>query len=125
MPGRSARPGTRPSQRVEANAAEEKARRANTYHAELRLLWVFIALSLPLLVEMLSMFGQAHSELLPRWLQLALALQLLANHTKVCVRSAIRSGNGEAVIDELMAAVKRFGRQCANSHAIVTSSGRN
>jgi DNA-binding FrmR family transcriptional regulator len=40
----------------------------------------------------------------------ALALQLLANHTRGCVRSAIRSGNGEAAIDELMAVVKRFGR---------------
>jgi DNA-binding FrmR family transcriptional regulator len=40
----------------------------------------------------------------------ALALQLLANHTKGCVRSAIRSGNGEAAIDELMRVVKRFGR---------------
>ncbi len=39
----------------------------------------------------------------------ALALQLLANHTKGCVRSAIRSGNGEAAIDELMPVVKRFG----------------
>ena len=40
----------------------------------------------------------------------ALALQLLENHTKGCVRSAIRSGNGEAAIDELMTVVKRFGR---------------
>jgi DNA-binding FrmR family transcriptional regulator len=40
----------------------------------------------------------------------ALALQLLANHTKGCVGSAIRSGNGDAAIDELMSVVKRFGR---------------
>jgi len=40
----------------------------------------------------------------------ALALQLLENHTKGCVRSAIRSGNGEGAIDELMSVVKRFGR---------------
>ena len=40
----------------------------------------------------------------------ALALQLLANHTKGCVRSAIRSGNGEDAIDELMTVVRRFGR---------------
>ncbi len=58
---------------VEAGAAEEKARRAARYAAELRLLWVSIALSLPLVVEMFSMFGQGHAELLPRWLQLALA----------------------------------------------------
>jgi len=40
----------------------------------------------------------------------ALALQLLESHTKGCVRSAIRSGKGEAAIDELMTVVKRFGR---------------
>jgi Cu+-exporting ATPase len=61
------------SERVEANAEEDKARRAAAYRAELRLLWIAIALSLPLVAQMLSMFGQAHGELLPRWLQLALA----------------------------------------------------
>ena len=40
----------------------------------------------------------------------ALAMQLLANHTKGCVRSAIQSGDGEAAVDELMNVVKRFGR---------------
>ena len=40
----------------------------------------------------------------------ALAMQLLESHTKGCVRSAIRSGNGDAAIDELMTVVKRFGR---------------
>ncbi|MHB8666905.1 MAG: heavy metal translocating P-type ATPase [Burkholderiales bacterium] len=65
--------GYEASERVEANAAQEKARRAAAYRAELRLLWVSIALSLPLLAQMFSMFGQAHAELLPRWLQLALA----------------------------------------------------
>ena len=39
----------------------------------------------------------------------ALALQLLANHTKGCVRSEVRCGNGKAAIGELMIAVKRFG----------------
>jgi len=39
----------------------------------------------------------------------ALAMQLLESHTKGCVRSAIRSGDGEAAVDELMAVVKRFG----------------
>jgi Cu+-exporting ATPase len=67
------RAGYEASERVEANAEEEKARRAAAYRAELRLLWVSIALSLPLLAGMLSMFGDAHTELLPRWLQLALA----------------------------------------------------
>ena len=40
----------------------------------------------------------------------ALALQLLESHTKGCVRSAIRSGDGDAAIDELLTVVKRFGR---------------
>ncbi len=65
--------GYEASERVEANADEEKARRAEAYHAQLRLLWISIALSLPLLAGMLSMLGDAHGELLPRWLQLALA----------------------------------------------------
>jgi len=65
--------GYEASERVEANAAGEKARRAVAYHAELRLLWLSIGLSLPLLLGMFSMFGQAHDEFLPRWLQLALA----------------------------------------------------
>ena len=65
--------GYEASERVEANTAEEKARRAEAYRAELRLFWVSVALSLPLLLQMFSMFGQEHSELLPRWLQLALA----------------------------------------------------
>ena len=38
----------------------------------------------------------------------ALAVQLLENHTKGCVRSALRSGDGEAAVDELMAVLKRF-----------------
>ena len=65
--------GYEASERVEANAAEEKARRAGLYRAELRLFWISVALSLPLLAQMFSMFGSLHSELLPRWLQLALA----------------------------------------------------
>lgn len=40
----------------------------------------------------------------------ALAMQLLENHTKGCVSSALRSGNGAEAIDELMAVVKRFSR---------------
>ena len=73
LAGAMRKAGYEASERVEANAAEEKARRADAYRAELRLLWVSIALSLPLVVEMFSMFGQAHTELLPRWLQFALA----------------------------------------------------
>lgn len=61
------------SERVEANAEEEKARRAAVFRGEMRLFWIAVALSLPLVVQMFSMFGLAHGELVPRWLQLALA----------------------------------------------------
>lgn len=40
----------------------------------------------------------------------ALAMQLLSSHTKGCVRSAIRSGDGEAAVDELMGLVKHIAR---------------
>ena len=40
----------------------------------------------------------------------AFAIQLLENHTNGCVRAAIKSGDGEAAVDELMAVGKRFGR---------------
>jgi len=40
----------------------------------------------------------------------ALAMQLFANHTKGCVRSAVQSGDGQAAVDELMNVVKRFVR---------------
>ena len=40
----------------------------------------------------------------------ALAMQLLASHTNGCVRSAIKSGDGVAAVDELMDLVKRFAR---------------
>ncbi len=65
--------GYEASERVEAGAEEEKARRAAAFRAELRLFWISVALSLPLLAGMLSMFSPGHAELLPRWLQLALA----------------------------------------------------
>ncbi len=66
--------GYEASERIEANAAEEEARRAAIYRAELRLLALSVALSLPLVAEMLAMFfGEGHAELVPRWLQLALA----------------------------------------------------
>jgi DNA-binding FrmR family transcriptional regulator len=40
----------------------------------------------------------------------AVAMQLLESHTKGCVRSAIKSGEGEAAVDELMTVVRRFSR---------------
>ncbi|HEX5803333.1 MAG TPA: heavy metal translocating P-type ATPase [Azospira sp.] len=55
---------------------EEKARRVAVWHAELRRFYVAAGLTLPLLLQMLWMFGSADahgSEPIPRWLQLALA----------------------------------------------------
>ncbi len=46
--------GYEASERVEANADEEKARRLAAFRAELRLLWVSIALSLPLVLQMFA-----------------------------------------------------------------------
>ena len=57
---------------------EEKARKLAAYRAELRRFWISAALTLPLVAQMVTMFGGAadahqHAELLPRWLQLLLA----------------------------------------------------
>ncbi|WP_305849855.1 metal-sensitive transcriptional regulator [Thermaerobacter sp. PB12/4term] len=38
----------------------------------------------------------------------AVALQLLEQHTHHCVQDAIRSGNGDEAIDEVLAVVKRL-----------------
>lgn len=40
----------------------------------------------------------------------AMALQMLRDHTHGCVQGAIRSGRGEAAIDELLAVVEKFAR---------------
>lgn len=40
----------------------------------------------------------------------AVAMQLLEHHTQGCVKSAIRSGKGDAAIAELMTVVRRFAR---------------
>jgi Cu+-exporting ATPase len=56
-----------------AGREEEKARRLAAYRRELRVFWAAAALTLPLLAQMLVMFGGAHVELIPRWLQMALA----------------------------------------------------
>jgi len=54
--------------------AREKARRAADYQREIRRFWIAVALTLPLVGQMLFMFGSAqHHAELPRWLQLALA----------------------------------------------------
>jgi Cu+-exporting ATPase len=58
---------------------EEKARKLAVYQAERRRFLIAAALTLPLLVQMATMFngfdlsGHGHQDLLPRWLQLALA----------------------------------------------------
>ncbi len=61
------------SERLEASAEEEKARRAASYRADLRLLWIAIALSIPLVLQMFAATDAPGHEWLPRWVQLALA----------------------------------------------------
>ncbi|MDP3514106.1 MAG: heavy metal translocating P-type ATPase [Sulfuritalea sp.] len=54
--------------------AEEKARKLAVYHAELRRFWISAVLTLPLVAQMVFMFGSGvHDDVLPRWLQLLLA----------------------------------------------------
>jgi Cu+-exporting ATPase len=56
--------------------AEEKARKLAVYRDELRRFWISAALTLPLVGQMLFMFGanaNAHDDVIPRWLQLLLA----------------------------------------------------
>ncbi|MFH1869858.1 MAG: heavy metal translocating P-type ATPase [Pseudomonadota bacterium] len=54
--------------------AEEKARKLAVYHEELRRFWISAALTLPLVAQMIFMFGSGvHDDVLPRWLQLLLA----------------------------------------------------
>ena len=54
--------------------AEEKARKLAVYREELRRFWISAALTLPLVAQMLFMFGrEVHADVLPRWLQLLLA----------------------------------------------------
>jgi DNA-binding FrmR family transcriptional regulator len=40
----------------------------------------------------------------------AMALQMLRDHAHGCVQGAIRSGRGEAAIDELLIVVEKFAR---------------
>ena len=40
----------------------------------------------------------------------AVAMQLLEDHAHGCVQSAIRAGNGEQAVDELLTVVKRLSR---------------
>lgn len=40
----------------------------------------------------------------------AFSMQLLEDHTRGCVQTAIRSGHGKSAIDELMQVVRKFAR---------------
>ena len=52
----------------------EKAEKNRVYRSDLRRFWISVALTLPLLGQMLFMFGEhGHQNELPRWLQFALA----------------------------------------------------
>lgn len=57
----------------ETNRAKEKARQIATYRAELLMLWISAALTLPLMLHMGTIFSDTTTELLPRWLQWLLA----------------------------------------------------
>ena len=57
----------------DTSRVEEKARKVAAYHAELRMFWISVALSLPLVLQMGPMLWGDHAELLPRWLQWLLA----------------------------------------------------
>ena len=52
----------------------EKAEKLQVYRREIRRFWISVILTLPLIGQMLLMFGEhGHQNELPRWLQLALA----------------------------------------------------
>ncbi|HEV8695934.1 MAG TPA: heavy metal translocating P-type ATPase [Lysobacter sp.] len=53
--------------------SEEKTRHADIYRRELRLFWIAVALTAPLLLQMGMMLTGKHAEVLPRWLQWLLA----------------------------------------------------
>jgi Cu+-exporting ATPase len=59
-----------------ATRGEEEARKLAAYRAEVKRFWLSAALTLPLIGQMLFMFGghgDGHAEVIPRWLQLLLA----------------------------------------------------
>jgi P-type Cu+ transporter len=79
---------------------EEKARKLAVYRAEVRRFWIAAALTLPLVGQMLFMFGSGadvHADVLPRWLQLALATPVqfwIGWRFYVGGFNAIRGGSG-------------------------------
>jgi Cu+-exporting ATPase len=80
--------------------AEEKERKLAAYRAEVKRFWIAAALTLPLVGQMLFMFGSGadvHADVLPRWLQLALATPVqfwIGWRFYVGGFNAIRGGSG-------------------------------
>ncbi len=104
--------------------AEEKARKLAVYAQELRRFWISAALTLPLVGQMLFMFGgdwNAHQDVLPRGLQLLLATPVqfwIGWRFYVGGFNAVRGGSGN--MDVLVA----LGTSMAWSYsAVVTLFG--
>jgi Cu+-exporting ATPase len=81
--------------------ADEKAHKLAAYQAEVRRFWISVAFTLPLVGQMLFMFGpgamSVHSDVLPRWLQFALATPVqfwIGWRFYVGGLNAIRGGSG-------------------------------
>ncbi|MBI5786566.1 MAG: cadmium-translocating P-type ATPase [Rhodocyclales bacterium] len=80
--------------------AEEKARKLAAYRSEVKRFWIAAALTLPLVGQMLFMFGSGadvHADVLPRWLQFALATPVqfwIGWRFYVGGFNAIRGGSG-------------------------------
>ena len=102
--------------------ADEKAQKLALYRQELRRFWIAAALTLPLVGQMLFMFGtDAHVDVLPRWLQLALATPVqfwIGWRFYVGGFNAVRGGSGN--MDVLVA----LGTSMAWAYsAVVTAFG--
>ncbi|MGB9148844.1 MAG: heavy metal translocating P-type ATPase [Burkholderiales bacterium] len=67
------RAGYDASEIVDGSREVEKARKAAEYQVELKRFWISVALTLPLVLQMVAMFGGAHWLMLPPWWQFALA----------------------------------------------------
>ncbi|MFZ5558789.1 MAG: heavy metal translocating P-type ATPase [Pseudomonadota bacterium] len=89
---------------TEDSREEDKARRLAAYRADLRLFWISVALTLPLVAQMVSMFAGAGHEFIPRWLQLLLATPVqfwIGKRFYVAAWHALRGGG--ANMDVLVA----------------------
>lgn len=65
--------GYRADKLNQANRDKENSRKQAIYQSDLRLFWFSAILTIPLMLQMLTMFSDDHSEWLPRWLQWLLA----------------------------------------------------